>query len=617
MDTTTKYPSYEGLELSEDNPNVNGDNKDSNTDPAATSNFTTTTTASSNEPRSNGHPQRYVEKRLQSIYDYFDRLIRIFSFRFLLFLGVTQFLVCGVLMGVIGSAYLPIFKELVGLDASTQQIYSILSMLPYTLKPLIGVLSDLIPIAGYHKKYWLLQAMIFGCLGSSYLALSTTTTKDEDGTVHSSLHSSSPLLMIACLGAMNYELSVANLLSEGKYSQIMREHPESGTDIVSFTQACSALGALLAMTFVGPLSDANQFQTLFFISMGLCILPVIPTLMNGLPELQRSVEEEGMIPLCHCPKLAASPHGNYEATRSIEDEQLPSSSTLPPSNNAKFLMFDVRQYKEQRSLVLVASLVGLGGPLLALLTAFYDRHIGIYCTFFVLIAVVAISYRIFPRMLANVLAYGVLTNMSQISLRSALQYYYTANEDCVPDGPHFTYSFYITYSGVIGEIFMFLAIVYYQNSLHSWKYRSVLQLTLILSCLGRLVDLIIIERWNLAIGIPDRAFFLVGSSMFESMTSMLHYLPFTTMLSRLCPKGVESATFAFFGGVIGFVGVFTSLLGATVMDSSGLKTIGEDCDFSELPGMVVKFYVVLPLLVGLPSIRFLIPDAFQNEPLSE
>lgn len=86
-------------------------------------------------------------------------------------------------MGVIGSAYLPIFKELVGLDASTQQIYSILSMLPYTLKPLIGVLSDLIPIAGYHKKYWLLQAMIFGCLGSSYLALSTTTTKDEDGTV--------------------------------------------------------------------------------------------------------------------------------------------------------------------------------------------------------------------------------------------------------------------------------------------------------------------------------------------------------------------------------------------------------------------------------------------------
>ena len=44
----------------------------------------------------------------------------------------------------------------------------------------------------------------------------------------------------------------------------------------------------------------------------------------------------------------------------------------------------------------------------------------------------------------------------------------------------------------------------YQGCLSSWKFRPVLLLTISIGSAASIIDVIIIMRWNLAIGIPDK-----------------------------------------------------------------------------------------------------------------
>ena len=298
----------------------------------------------------------------------------------------------------------------------------------------------------------------------------------------------------------------------------------------------------------------------------------------------------------------------------------------------------------------IALLVGILGPILAVVSAYWSRTVGLVAVTLVLLVVWALACRLLPRQIANLVGYTILTRASSPSLRSALQYFYTASPECLPDGPHFSYTYYLTYNGIIGELFMLTAILVYQAYLSQWSYRSVLFFTLVLSCGSRFVDVALVLRWNITVlGIPDALFFVLGSSMFESLTSMLHLMPFGAIVGKLCPRGTETATFAFIAGVSSFSTTLGSLLGSAMMDAVGLKTtlrptntthttnhnttaitveeegsssgssndepLQQHCDFTSLPLLIVGLAIILPIVVGVPAIQLLIPDALQSEGL--
>ena len=58
----------------------------------------------------------------------------------------------------------------------------------------------------------------------------------------------------------------------------------------------------------------------------------------------------------------------------------------------------------------------------------------------------------------------------------------------------------------------------------------------------------------------------------------------------------------------------TSLIGSGVIHWSGMKTVGEDCNFEALPLLVVIFQILAPIVIGIPAM-FLIPNALQTERL--
>lgn len=125
-------------------------------------------------------------------------------------------------------------------------------------------------------------------------------------------------------------------------------------------------------------------------------------------------------------------------------------------------------------------------------------------------------------------------------------------------------------------------------------------------------------RWNVAIGIPDRLFFLLGNAVFENLVGILQSIPMSAIYAKIAPPGMESAVFAYTVGIANFCGMVSSLIGSGVISWSGMKTVGtaadETCDFEALPYLIVVFQILVPMLIGIPA-AFLIPNVLQTEHL--
>ena len=97
-------------------------------------------------------------------------------------------------------------------------------------------------------------------------------------------------------------------------------------------------------------------------------------------------------------------------------------------------MYDKGSFEEKKAPFVVITLCGLSAPLLAALTTYADLVIGLSVAAVLIVAFTVATYFIFPRTFFWVFLAIVLFQMSWISIGSALGYYYTASEECVPGG---------------------------------------------------------------------------------------------------------------------------------------------------------------------------------------
>ena len=89
-----------------------------------------------------------------------------------------------------------------------------------------------------------------------------------------------------------------------------------------------------------------------------------------------------------------------------------------------------------------------------------------------------------------------------------------------------------------------------------------------------LVDIIQFERLNKHMGIPDSVFML-GKAAVQNTCGMLNFMPTTILISKLCPRGVESTVFALLAGFSNFGGSISGYLGAYILDWIGMGDIGQ------------------------------------------
>lgn len=522
----------------------------------------------------------------RSIGGYFSRVCSIFTTRFVIFLLFSQCIIKGGLLNLTRNTMLPLFKNGHGIDASRMQLYVAITMLPWAVKPIIGLLSDLIAIRGYHKKYWLLQSILIGTLCGALLFPATGI---------------STVFLIMCFTGIQYEIACCDLLSESKYSEIMQANPSAGTDCNVLVMGYQMIGSMIVYAFVGTLADEKMFGALFSITLVMAASPFIPGLLGWLPEGRVGIEDVELVEM--------SAQAEKEEEECDEEEAQITSIVSPPC-----FYFSRPQFQQHKKAIGVIAFVGLSAIGVIFVVAFASRFVGLVVSGVALICSIVGAFLTMPKNVAIVALYMVVIGISHPVLGSVLDYWYTADETCVSGGPHFSYAYYITYSMLVGTGASLLGTVIYQLVLSKWTFRNVLVLTPILSAVISLSDIVILKRWNITyLHIPDKWAYIVGEAVVEPAIGILYAIPSSALLSKAVPQGMESSAFAMLAGVSNFSGMIAELMGAAIFDAAGVVTVPPGCNFEPLWWLVLICHVMVPVVMSVAAALLLIPNIKQDQ----
>ncbi|XP_010532070.1 PREDICTED: probable folate-biopterin transporter 3 [Tarenaya hassleriana] len=186
-----------------------------------------------------------------------------------------------------------------------------------------------------------------------------------------------------------------------------------------------------------------------------------------------------------------------------------------------------------------------------------------------------------------------------LHIHEGMFYWYTDSKD----GPLFSKEAVgsILSFGAVGSL---VGILLYQNFLKNFPFRNVIFWALSLSVLSGLLDLVLVLRVNLKMGIPDY-FFIVIDEVVSRMISRIKWLPLLVLSSKLCPSGMEGTFFALLMS-IDHVGHFISSWGGGIL-LHGLKVTRTEFDNLWLAIVIRSLLRLIPI-----GLVFLIPNSDPN-----
>eukprot|EP00915_Cephaloidophora_sp_WS-2016_P011944 GHVH01017395.1.p1 GENE.GHVH01017395.1~~GHVH01017395.1.p1 ORF type:complete len:350 (+),score=32.50 GHVH01017395.1:780-1829(+) len=226
-----------------------------------------------------------------------------------------------------------------------------------------------------------------------------------------------------------------------------------------------------------------------------------------------------------------------------------------------------------------------------------------------------------PAPLAKVNLFMFTSTALYVNLQGAMDYWYTADNDCVPGGPDFSFTYYQTLGQSVGVLAGFVGLWIFQTFMSNARFRSVYFVATGLKCLASITDYIILMRWNVAAGIPDRFLYLLGDSIIYPIVSMTSHMPSIILTCKLCPGNVESTAYSLLCAFGNYGGVLSRGIGVYLQDAFnihlkdksqiGRVADGEEpvlCTYDNLPLLVLIGHCLLPS-ISIILAKILIPDA--------
>lgn len=150
---------------------------------------------------------------------------------------------------------------------------------------------------------------------------------------------------------------------------------------------------------------------------------------------------------------------------------------------------------------------------------------------------------------------------------------------------------------VVGQVGLLFSSFLYNKSLKDVPIRRMFATVQILLSLCMLTDVVLVQRINLNLGIPDK-WFILGASAFVEAIGQFKILPFMVLLAKLCPPGSEASLFAFFMSAQCLASLTNGYLGVALASYLHISAN----DFSGLPlGILIQaFFALIPVLwIGL------------------
>ncbi|KAM3390215.1 hypothetical protein ACQJBY_012042 [Aegilops geniculata] len=329
------------------------------------------------------------------------------------------------------------WKDVQRVQPAASQFYQGVVNVPWVVKPLWGLFTDVVPVAGYRRRPYLLLAGVMGVSSMLTLALRRTPAI-------------APALVAFTTQAAG--AAIADVVVDAMVAQNSISHPPLAADMQSLCGYSSSAGALVGYSISGLVVHAIGSQG----ALGLLSIPSVLVFSAGI-----LVKED--------------------RAKDFEYNQV----------HKKF-------YEAVESMWTTLKCPQVWRP----------------CVYMFLMFVLSPD------------------------IQGGLFYWYTDSST----GLAFSEGFIgLIYS--IGSVGSLLGVLLYQNTLKDYPFRGLLLWGQLLACLSGMIDLVLVTRLNLRLGMPDYLFAVMDNSV-SQLIGQLKWLPLLVLCSKLCPVGIEGTFFA-------------------------------------------------------------------------
>lgn len=504
-----------------------------------------------------GDEKALAKTRLSGLVGMFVSLNSAYGWKLLAMLIFAQWIMKGFVWGFALSSMDFLLREY-AVTGPKMQVYKAVAMLPWTMKPLFGLMSDALPIHGYRKAPYIIIVSVIAIAAHSAIGFSTEGTFPVR-------------IVVLCLVLGCLQVSVVDLLSEARYAEEMRRRPEFGPDLMTFVWGGITAGSLIATGCVGFAIEhlgPSRVYALIAIPAGFIVLP---TVLNWL-------EEERMGP-----------------------EQV-------AEHRAK-----IARQRELLTLVLVTGCVSLTLVFVGLVQDSVWMNLG---TALSLSAIVLVGFLLLLRPVISLMnCFFFVQTCCALDISGATFYFFTDTPEEYPAGPHFSKIFFASVIGVSVALLNLLGMGIYNRYMKTWRYHSLLIFANLLQCGISLLGLLVYARINVRWGISDRLFVLATSGA-GGMVHTWMWLPGIVLMSHLCPKGVEATMYALLAGCHNLGMSVAAYSGAALLQVLGVNPSGQPQEQAQFDNLWIAAVVsaILPVLT-LAMLPWMIPNAMQTERL--
>lgn len=156
----------------------------------------------------------------------------------------------------------------------------------------------------------------------------------------------------------------------------------------------------------------------------------------------------------------------------------------------------------------------------------------------------------------------------------------------------------------IGSVGSILGATLYQLVLKDHAFRGICLWTQLLFALAGMLDLILVLRLNLKLGLPDYLFIVVDEVV-SQMIGRLKWMPLLVLTSKLCPHGIEGTFFALLMSIDNAGFMTSSWLGGVLLHVLNVTR-------TEFGNLWLAVLIRNVLRVSPLFVLFLVPKGDQN-----
>ncbi|CAE7236257.1 unnamed protein product [Symbiodinium natans] len=367
------------------------------------------------------------------------------------------------------------------LDGATIGRLHTAALMPWNLKTVLGMLSDSVPLFGFHRTSYLVimcSLCILMYLWIGFFALSTSA-------------------LLVCMTCINLGIAMSDLVLDATAAGLAKQHPAEACDLTTSFRVSQALCGMASSGLKGVLVASIGPRSTVMSNIPCSFAVLFPALRRWLPEER--------LPAACC---------------SFKPEKLSRNSNLAAA--AIFL-----------------AIVAVALSLTQIFMQDWRARATVICCCGILVLWISYSgLRSISSCLSNTASLLFLRTFLQPGLGESM-FVWMSKAD---NGPKFTPQL-LGMADCFGFVGLFLGVLFFNRFLRRWKYRSIFLLGQSLLIVSQFLDLILVMRWNKVLGVPDLLFYL-GDETFDQAVTKTLYLPLAVLAYKVCPSNLEATMFA-------------------------------------------------------------------------